>query len=123
MLQQPTPEDYVIATGEQYSVRTFVTSAAKMLGVNVDWRGKGLEEHAIDKATGRTLVRVDPRYFRPTEVETLLGDASKARTRLGWSPEIGFEALVREMVDADLKLAERDALIAREGFAVHSPRE
>jgi GDPmannose 4,6-dehydratase len=123
MLQQPTPEDYVIATGEQYSVRTFVTAAAKMLGIDLGWRGKGLEEHAIDKATGRTLVRVDPRYFRPTEVDTLLGDASKARKQLGWQPEVGFEALVREMADADRKLAERDALIAREGFAIASPRE
>jgi GDPmannose 4,6-dehydratase len=123
MLQQPKPEDYVIASGVQHSVRDFVTLAAKLLGFELGWRGTGLEEHAIDKATGRTLVRVDPRYFRPTEVDTLLGDASKARRELGWRAEIGFEALVQEMVDADRTLAERDALIAREGFTVANPRE
>jgi GDPmannose 4,6-dehydratase len=123
MLQHDKPEDYVIASGEQHSVRAFVTLAARMLGIELDWRGRGLDEHAIDKATGRTVVRVDPRYFRPTEVDTLLGDASKARRELGWRPEIGFEQLVREMADSDLKLAERDALIAREGFTVVQPRE
>jgi GDPmannose 4,6-dehydratase len=123
MLQQPKPEDYVIATGQQHSVRTFVTLAAKLLGSEVDWRGRGLDEHAIDKATGKTVVRVDPRYFRPTEVDTLLGDASKARRELGWQAEIGFEDLVREMVDADRRLAERDALVAREGFSVYRHRE
>jgi GDPmannose 4,6-dehydratase len=123
MLQQTKPDDYVIASEEQHSVRSFVTLAARMLGIELGWRGKGLDEHAIDKATGKTLVRVDSRYFRPTEVDTLLGDATKARTELGWRAEIGFEQLVREMVDADLKLAERDALIAREGFAVTHPRE
>jgi GDPmannose 4,6-dehydratase len=123
MLQQHKPEDYVIATGHQCSVRTFVTKAAAMLGIELDWRGTGLEEHAIDKATGRTVVRVDPHYFRPTEVDTLLGDASKARRQLGWTPEVTFDALVREMVDHDLKLAERDALIKREGFSVYKHRE
>jgi GDPmannose 4,6-dehydratase len=123
MLQKDKPEDYVIASGEQHSVRAFVTLAARMLGIELDWRGRDLDEHAIDKATGRTLVRVDPRYFRPAEVDTLLGDASKARRELGWRTEIGFEQLVREMVDSDLKLAERDALIAREGFTVAQPRE
>src|SRR5262249_33624269 len=122
MLQQPKPEDYVIASGEQHSVRDFVTLAARLLGLDVGWRGKGPDEHAIDKATGRTLVRIDPRYFRPTEVDSLLGDASKARKQLGWRPEIGFDALVQEMVDEDRKLAERDALSAREGFAVANPR-
>jgi GDPmannose 4,6-dehydratase len=123
MLQQAKPEDYVIASGEQHSVRDFVTLAARLLGIEVGWRGTGVDEHAIDKVTGRTIVRVDPRYFRPTEVDTLLGDATKARRQLGWRAEVGFEALVSEMVEADRKLAERDALIAREGFAVHSPRE
>jgi len=123
MLQQPKPEDYVIASGEQHSVRAFVTLAAKLLGIELGWRGKGPDEHAIDKATGRAVVRIDPRYFRPTEVDTLLGDATKARKQLGWRAEIGFEALVREMIDADRKLAERDALIAREGFSVANPRE
>ena len=123
MLQQAEPEDYVIASGEQHSVRHFVTLAARLLGMEVAWRGTGVEEHAVDQATGRTVVRVDPRYFRPTEVDTLLGDAAKAKRQLGWRPEIGFEALVTEMVECDLRLAERDALVAREGFAVHSPRE
>ncbi|HZF31854.1 MAG TPA: GDP-mannose 4,6-dehydratase [Gammaproteobacteria bacterium] len=123
MLQQAKAEDYVIASGEQHSVREFVTLAARLLGIELGWRGAGVDEHAIDKLTGRTMVRVDPRYFRPTEVDTLLGDATKARRQLGWRAEVGFEALVSEMVEADRKLAERDALIAREGFAVHSPRE
>jgi GDPmannose 4,6-dehydratase len=123
MLQQNAPDDFVIATGEQFSVRTFVTRAAEHLGIALDWRGEGLDEHAIDKTTGRTIVRVDPRYFRPTEVDTLLGDASKARRELGWTPEIGFDALVREMVDADLRIAERDALVAREGFTVYKHHE
>jgi GDPmannose 4,6-dehydratase len=123
MLQQSKPEDYVIASGEQHSVRSFVTLAARLLGIELGWRGKGLDEHAIDKGTGKTLVRVDPRYFRPTEVDALLGDASKARKNLGWRAEVGFEDLVREMVDADRTLAERDALIAREGFSVANPRE
>jgi len=123
MLQQSKPEDYVIATGHQYSVRTFVTRAAECLGMTLDWRGKGLDEHAIDKATGKTLVRVDPRYFRPTEVDTLLGDASKAKRQLGWTPEVTFDALVREMIDSDSKLAERDALIKREGYSVYQHRE
>lgn len=123
MLQQQQAEDYVIATGEQYSVRTFVSRAAEALGFDLAWRGTGVEEHAVDKRSGRTLVRVDPRYFRPTEVETLLGDASKARKQLGWAPEVTFATLVREMVDADLRLAERDALVAREGFSVFKHRE
>jgi GDPmannose 4,6-dehydratase len=123
MLQQSEPEDFVIATGEQYSVRTFVNRAAEALGIELGWRGAGVEEHAIDKSTGRTIVRVDPRYFRPTEVETLLGDPSKARTKLGWRPEVSFDALVKEMVDADLRIAERDALVAREGFSVYKHRE
>ena len=123
MLQQPQAEDYVIATGQQYSVRTFVTRAAERLGIELDWRGTGIDEHAIDKATGKTVVRVDPRYFRPTEVDTLLGDASKAKRQLGWTPEVPFDELVNEMVESDLKLAERDALIKREGFAVYKYHE
>ena len=123
MLQQPLPEDYVIATGQQYSVRAFVELAASMLGMRIEWRGKGLDEHAVDAIAGRTIVRIDPRYFRPTEVDTLLGDASKARKQLGWAPEIAFETLVREMVEADHRLAERDALVAREGFAVYRHHE
>ena len=123
MLQQPRPEDYVIATGHQYSVRTFVTRAAECLGMALDWRGKALEEHAIDKATAKTVVRVDPRYFRPTEVETLLGDPSKAKRELGWTPRTSFDELVKEMVEADLKAAERDALVRKHGFAAYNVRE
>ena len=106
----------MIATGEQYSVREFVTRAASRLGMSIQWQGSGVAEEGIDARTGRTVVKVDPRYFRPTEVDALLGDATKARTILGWSPKISFDALVEEMVMADLELARRDAIIAREGF-------
>jgi GDPmannose 4,6-dehydratase len=116
MLQQPQPEDFVIATGEQHSVREFVTCAAAELGIALEWRGSGAAEQGIDAASGRPLVKIDPRYFRPTEVDALLGDASRARTRLGWQPQISFAELVKEMVHADLEIARRDALIAREGF-------
>jgi GDPmannose 4,6-dehydratase len=118
MLQQKAPADYVIASGQQHSVRAFVELAAAKLGFEIKWRGTGVDEKAVDVPTGRTLVRIDPRYFRPTEVDTLLGDAAKARAELGWAPEIGFDALVAEMVEADRALAERDALVAREGYAV-----
>jgi GDPmannose 4,6-dehydratase len=123
ILQQPEPEDFVIATGEQHSVREFVTRAGEELGMNIEWRGKALEEQGVDSNTGRTVVRIDPRYFRPTEVDTLLGDATKARTQLGWRPEIGFDQLVREMVAGDLQIARRDAVIAQEGFKTYRYRE
>jgi GDPmannose 4,6-dehydratase len=116
MLQQPEPEDFVIATGEQHSVREFVVRAAAALGMSIDWRSSGAAEQGVDTASGRTIVQIDPRYYRPTEVDALLGDASKARSKLGWRPQISFDALVKEMVDADLALARRDAAIAREGF-------
>lgn len=115
MLQQDTPDDYVIATGEQHSVRDFVNAAAHELGMHIRWEGKGIDEKGID-ANGRTIVAVDPRYFRPTEVETLLGDASKARAKLGWTPRTSFKELVAEMVREDLKAAERDELIKRHGY-------
>lgn len=118
MLQQEAPDDYVIATGVQYSVRDFVTLAAAELGIDLVWKGSGLGERGIDAATGRTLVAVDPRYFRPTEVDTLLGDPSKAREKLGWKPRISFENLVKEMVREDLKEAERDALCHKAGYRV-----
>ena len=123
VLQADMPEDFVIATGHQYSVREFVTRAAARLGFQVGWRGKGIDEVGVDSASGRTIVRIDPRYFRPTEVDTLLGDATKARTKLGWTPRVGFDELVAEMVDSDLKIAERDALVAREGYRVYRHHE
>jgi GDPmannose 4,6-dehydratase len=115
MLQQATPRDYVIATGHQHCVREFVTLAAKMLGMELYWDGKGIDEKAYDQ-NGRELVAVDPMYFRPAEVETLLGDATRARTELGWEPKVGFEELVAEMVEQDLKLAQRNALTREHGF-------
>jgi GDPmannose 4,6-dehydratase len=118
MLQQQTAEDYVIATGVQYSVRDFVDAAARELGMQLQWKGSEVEEHALD-AHGRKVVAVDPRYFRPTEVQTLLGDASKARRQLGWTPKITFAELVAEMVREDLKVAERDDLVRRHGY--HAP--
>ncbi len=118
MLQQDKAEDYVIATGVQYSVRDFVDAAARELGMSLQWRGSGVDEYALD-AQGRKIVAVDPRYFRPTEVESLLGDATKARRQLGWTPKIGFGELVAEMVREDLKVAERDELVRRHGY--HTP--
>ena len=118
MLQQETAEDYVIATGVQYSVRDFVDAAARELGMPLQWQGSDVDEHALD-ANGRKVVAVDPRYFRPTEVQTLLGDASKAHRQLGWKPKISFAELVAEMVREDLKVAERDELVRRHGY--HAP--
>jgi len=114
MLQQEQPEDFVIATGVQHSVREFVDVAAKELSLPIKWRGEGVDE--VGSVEDRQVVMVDPRYFRPTEVETLLGDASKARKKLGWTPKISFEELVAEMVQEDLRSAERDELIKREGY-------
>jgi len=115
MLQQDAPDDFVIATGEQHSVREFVDAAASELGIRMTWQGEGVDETGTDQE-GRVIVRVDPRYFRPAEVETLLGDPSKAKQKLGWEPAIGFEELVAEMVREDLKDAERDELCKREGY-------
>lgn len=122
MLQQNQPDDFVIATGVQYSVRNFVDLAAKELGITISWRGKGTEEKGYDDS-GKCIVAVDPRYFRPTEVETLLGDATKARIKLGWSPKISFEELVREMVMEDFKAAQRDALVKKHGYPNFSNHE
>ena len=115
MLQQPEPEDFVIATGRQFSVRHFVELAGRELGIEIKWEGKGVDERGVDQH-GKCIVRVDSRYFRPTEVESLLGDATKAHAKLGWKPRISFEAMVREMVQEDLKTAERDALIRKHGY-------
>jgi len=145
MLQQPEPEDYVIATGEQRSVRDFVNVSAQELGITLRWCGKGLEEVAvvdtIDRLRvtdyrststshqsrlpkqGDTVVRVDPRYFRPTEVETLLGDSTKARKKLGWKPKLTFKELIAEMMQEDLKAAQRDALVKHHGYSVYDYRE
>jgi GDPmannose 4,6-dehydratase len=122
MLQQEKPQDFVIATGKQYSVREFIDRCAARLEMKLTWQGSGADEQAIDEF-GRVIVAVDPRYFRPTEVDTLLGDASKARRELGWSPKTSFEEMVAEMVDADLRAAERDALVRRHGFDAYNVRE
>lgn len=122
MVQQEQPGDYVVATGVQHSVREFVTRAAERLGLQLTWRGAGVDEKGYDQH-GRCVVEVDPRYFRPAEVETLLGDAGRARLQLGWEPKVSFEALVAEMVDADLDEAQRDALDSSHGYAVHPHRE
>ncbi len=133
MLQQPEPEDYVIATGVQYSVRDFVTAAARELGISVSWEGKGKDEigriDIFDRVqwptleSGRPIVRVDPNYYRPAEVETLLGDASKARTKLGWTPAITFEQLVSEMVRVDLGEARLDELARKHGHRTYNQHE
>ena len=122
MLQQPQPRDFVIATGVQRSVRDFVEAAAKELGIAIQWRGEGADEKGYDPA-GACIVAIDPRYFRPAEVDTLLGDASKAREVLGWQPKITFAELVAEMAREDLKAAERDALVARHGYPSAPRRE
>ncbi len=123
MLQQDVAEDFVIATGEQHSVREFVEKAGAELGFDIAWQGKGVDEQGIDRKSGKAVVKVDPRYFRPTEVETLLGDPSKAKAKLGWKAETSFVDLVREMTTADLEIAKRDALVAREGFKTYRHHE
>jgi GDPmannose 4,6-dehydratase len=123
MLQQPEPDDFVIATGEQHSVREFVTASGAELGMRIEWRGQGVAEQGIDATTGKVIVHVDPRYFRPTEVDTLLGDPGKAKRKLGWVPEVRFAQLVKEMVAGDLEIARRDQLVAREGFKTISHHE
>lgn len=122
MLQQEKPEDFVIATGEQHSVREFVEAAAAELGMTIRWTGSGVDERGYDE-NGRCIVAVDPRYFRPTEVETLLGDASKAREKLGWQPRTRFAELVSEMVREDLSEAQRDELVKRHGYATRNYHE
>jgi GDPmannose 4,6-dehydratase len=115
MLQQDKPEDFVIATGVQYSVREFVIAAAQEVGMKITWKGEGVEENGFD-ANDKCIIAVDPRYFRPTEVETLLGDATKAKQKLGWTPKISFKELVSEMMREDLKAAERDELVKKHGY-------
>lgn len=122
MMQQEKPSDYVIATGQQYSVREFVVAVAQELAMPIEWHGHGLGERGLD-ATGRCIVKVDPRYFRPAEVETLLGDAAKARKELGWTARTSFVDLVKEMVAEDLDAARRDALVRSHGFRTEDHNE
>jgi GDPmannose 4,6-dehydratase len=113
IMQHSVPDDFVLATGEGHTVREFVECAFGEVGRKIEWRGEGVEEIGVDLASGKTLVRIDPRYFRPTEVDLLLGDASKARERLGWSPKIGFSQLVHEMVAADIAKLQSGAMPVR----------
>ena len=122
MLQQDQPDDFVIATGVQYSVRQFVDTAAKELDIQITWSGEGVDEIGTD-ADGKVIVKVDPRYFRPTEVETLLGDPTKAKEKLGWVPQISFQELVTEMVREDFKSAKRDELVKEHGYAAYDYHE
>jgi GDPmannose 4,6-dehydratase len=117
MLQADAADDYVIATGEAHSVREFVEKAFAEVGISIDWEGSGVDEIGRDRGNGRVVVRIDPRYFRPTEVDFLLGDPAKARRLLGWTPEISFDDLVGVMIQEDLKEAERDRLCEEEGFS------
>jgi GDPmannose 4,6-dehydratase len=123
ILQQDEPDDFCIATGVQHSVRDFVNLASRELGMEIRWQGEGVDEKGIDAATGNEIVAVDPRYFRPTEVETLLGDPTKAKETLGWEPRTSFEELVKEMVAFDLKDAEKDQLCESQGFPTFTRHE
>jgi GDPmannose 4,6-dehydratase len=122
ILQQDHPEDFVVATGIQYSVREFIEAATKELGINISWKGKGVDEKGYDEK-GKCIVAVDERYFRPTEVESLLGDASKAKDKLGWAPKTTFSELVSEMIREDLKAAERDELVQKHGYDAYNRHE
>jgi GDPmannose 4,6-dehydratase len=118
MLQADTPEDYVVATGEAHSVREFVEAACSRLNIDLEWHGKGREEKGIDRDGGKPIVRIDPRYFRPSEVEFLLGDPSKARDELGWKPKVTFNELVTMMVDADYRQQEKELYLKNGGYEV-----
>ncbi|MBT5471902.1 MAG: GDP-mannose 4,6-dehydratase [Nitrospina sp.] len=122
ILQQDKPEDFVIATGIQYSVREFVEAAIKEIGINISWKGSGSDEKGYDE-DGKCIVAIDERYFRPTEVESLLGDATKAKEKLGWTPKTTFPELVSEMMREDLKAAERDELVKRHGYDAYNRHE
>ena len=122
MLQQDHAEDFVIATGVQYSVRQFVDAAAKELDIQIKWQGVGVDETGTDQ-NGNVIVKVDPRYFRPTEVETLLGDPTKAKEKLGWVPKTTFAELVSEMVREDFKSAQRDELVKKSGYTAYDYHE
>ncbi len=119
MLQQDEPDDYVIATGKQFSVRQCVELAARNVGIKIQWKGSGLEEKGIDEDSGKVVVEIDPRYFRPTEVETLLGDPTKAKEKLGWQPRISFEEMIAEMTKSDLEEAKKDRLVVDGGYKIY----
>jgi GDPmannose 4,6-dehydratase len=119
ILQQAQPEDFVIATGRQCSVRDFVDMAFAEVGIALDWQGEGADERGVDRSSGKVLVQIDPKYFRPTEVDTLLGDPSKAREKLGWRAKTSVKEMVMEMVRADLRDAQKDELCKREGYRVY----
>ena len=121
MLQQDKPEDYTISTGEQHTVREFIEVVAKELGMDIKWQGSGVNEKG--KWKDKTVISIDQCYFRPTEVETLLGDSTKAKNKLGWAPKITFTELVKEMVEADLKEAEKDYLCQSKGYSTYNYRE
>ena len=123
MLQQEQAEDFVIATGETHEVREFVTLAFQEVGIDIQWQGCGAEEQGVDPVTGKVLVKVDPRYYRPTEVELLLGDPAKAKAKLGWQAEVSLKQLVSMMVQEDLSQAKRDILCAKNGFEIHAAHE
>jgi GDPmannose 4,6-dehydratase len=123
MLQQDKPDDYVIATGEQHSVREFIELAGKEVGISIRWEGQGSEEKGIDDSSGNVIVCIDSRYFRPTEVDSLLGNSSKAKKQLGWKARISFKELVKEMVAADLQEAQRDQMVQQKGFRTYIQAE
>lgn len=123
VLQQNKPEDFVLATGVTTTIRDFCNMTFKELGIDIKWQGSGIDEKGIDKATGKTLIEVDPRYFRPTEVDLLLGDATKAQEKLGWKPKYNLPMLIKEMVNEDLKEAEKEKFLTKEGYEVLIPQE
>ena len=123
IMQHDQPEDFVVATGEVYSVRDFVEAAFKEAGIDLVWEGEGLEEVGKDAASGKTHVQIDPRYFRPTEVDFLLGDPAKAKAKLGWAPKVTFGELVRRMVAEDVRAAELDDLAQKQGYETYSHNE
>ncbi|CDA17296.1 gDP-mannose 4 6-dehydratase [Acetobacter sp. CAG:267] len=120
ILQADKPEDYVLATGTTTSIRDFVNMVFEELGFELEWQGKGVDEKAIDKATGKVIVAVNPEFFRPAEVELLLGDSTKARTQLGWKPQYDLKALAKEMVAEDLKLAQKEKVLKANGFETNT---